>query len=428
VTNWIAMPSIFPDGIEYFSAQTQLPLTAHNRYWSNSTVYATANGGDYNFIIDGEYSIPDDLNFWKDLFLYSRQWGLSVYEQDWLYNEYTYLSVTLQSTSLARNWLLQMGEGARQAGIHIQYCMPYPRFYLQSLEIPAITQIRVSDDYGPGGSRADQWSIGDSALLADALGLRPFKDTFWTTSIQVGNRYDSYEPAPALEAVVATLSTGPVGPSDAIGNTDVDLLSRSHTKEGLILKPSKALTSIDYMFLARTFGNQESTANTGEIMSTYSEINGWVFRVLLGAQVKVPLTIYPADIPANEVSDELVYKSFSFLDSSDKSATTLYDFDDSNGILLSECEKPYFDLWYTSPVFPDGTVLLGELDKWVPVSPNRINKIITTSTQTSIQITGSPEEVVTFYFYNSNSQLDSITCEFTNFGTANINIQHKTCQ
>ena len=51
--------------------------------------------------------------------------------------------------------------------------MPWPRHLLQSVEIPAVTQTRVSDDYTPGNS---QWEIGDTTILATALGLASFKD------------------------------------------------------------------------------------------------------------------------------------------------------------------------------------------------------------------------------------------------------------
>ena len=57
-------------------------------------------------------------------------------------------------------------------------------------------------------------------MLAGALGLAPFKDTFWTSSVEPGAPYPPYnvtEPAPVLEALVSTLSTGPVGASDRIG-------------------------------------------------------------------------------------------------------------------------------------------------------------------------------------------------------------------
>lgn len=47
-------------------------------------------------------------------------------------------------------------------------------------------QARVSGDYHPGKG---QWKIGVSSLFAAAMGIAPFKDTFWTTEVQPGNPY-----------------------------------------------------------------------------------------------------------------------------------------------------------------------------------------------------------------------------------------------
>ena len=44
---------------------------------------------------------------------------------------------------------------------------------MQSVEIPAVTQTKVSAGYLPGG---DEWIIGDTIILAHALGLAGFKD------------------------------------------------------------------------------------------------------------------------------------------------------------------------------------------------------------------------------------------------------------
>ena len=43
---------------------------AHNRYWATDNVYATQNGGSYNFIVenDTKRALPQDNSFWKDLF------------------------------------------------------------------------------------------------------------------------------------------------------------------------------------------------------------------------------------------------------------------------------------------------------------------------------------------------------------------------
>jgi hypothetical protein len=83
VKNWTAMPSIFPDGLP--ALQKALNLTtfiAHNRYWSPDTSYAIQNGGQYEWIVDKEFSLPIDANFWPDLMKNNSDWGLKVYEQD----------------------------------------------------------------------------------------------------------------------------------------------------------------------------------------------------------------------------------------------------------------------------------------------------------------------------------------------------------
>lgn len=52
-----------------------------------------------------------------------------------------------------------------------------------------------------------------------------------------------------LNAIIATLSTGPVGPSDGAGNHNTTRIMRSCTADGRILQPEKPLTPIDATFL-----------------------------------------------------------------------------------------------------------------------------------------------------------------------------------
>ena len=44
-------------------------------------------------------AIPDDAQFWDDLVANSSAWGLAVYEQDWLHNEWERLDATLTSAT-----------------------------------------------------------------------------------------------------------------------------------------------------------------------------------------------------------------------------------------------------------------------------------------------------------------------------------------
>jgi len=135
VKNWTAMSSIFPHGIEFvFDNTEQMPIVAHNRtfytriftkkkkrydththtgYWSANTDYAKQNGGEFEFIIEPDshqgLAMPTEQKFWDYLMSSSLEWGLKVYEQDWLYNEFSEMNCTLESVSLARQWLVQMG-------------------------------------------------------------------------------------------------------------------------------------------------------------------------------------------------------------------------------------------------------------------------------------------------------------------------------
>ena len=90
VKNWTAMPSIFPDGLEYVYDHTGWLVQGHNRFWSMNTDYAKQNGGDWNFLLDptSELALPYDQNFWDFLMKSSREWGLTTYEQDWLDDEF----------------------------------------------------------------------------------------------------------------------------------------------------------------------------------------------------------------------------------------------------------------------------------------------------------------------------------------------------
>ena len=165
-------------------------------------------------------AVPNDPNFWDDLFSNSTAWGLTVYLQDWLKIETINLPVFYQDLDFERQWLLRMGDGAAANGINILYCMSYYRHMLQSVEIESVVSLRASGDYQPGN---EQWQIGLTSTWIFAVGLSPykvghstqifiskltFKDTFWTTPSQPGSPYgEATETHAELEAAVATLST-----------------------------------------------------------------------------------------------------------------------------------------------------------------------------------------------------------------------------
>lgn len=92
--------------------------------------------------------------------------------------------------------------------------------------------------------------VGTSSMWAAALGLAPSKDVFWSNSsesycsgplhadCQKSSRYPlAHEPFPEVQAAVALLTAGPVGPGDKIGAANKSLLMATCRADGLLLKP-----------------------------------------------------------------------------------------------------------------------------------------------------------------------------------------------
>ena len=272
VKNWTAMPNIFPNGIRLVSDETDWPIVAHNRYWSNDTDYAKQNGGNFDFVLDKDgFALPTDATFWRYLLSRAKNdLNLMVYEQDWLDVEYASVSELESKFNLGETWLDQMGTAAMEQGLTIQYCMPWTRHILQSLNNSAVTQIRVSDDYQPGNS---QWHVGDTTVLAHAMGLAAFKDTFRTVTNEPHCAFMQPEPYPALETYVAALTGGPIGPGDTVETFNRTLIMSTCRADGLLLKPTRPAMSLDATFLYRAFG--EGGPN-GQVTIAYTEVGSCV--------------------------------------------------------------------------------------------------------------------------------------------------------
>ena len=115
----------------------------------------------------------------------------------------------------------------------LQWCYATPADVLASLDMPAVTNFRVSFDFCYGNS----WDVGASGLLVWALGKHPSKDTLWTTAndrtATPGCPWtpDHEAVAAPLHVILALMSGGPVGVSDALGQTDYDLLRSAIAKK-----------------------------------------------------------------------------------------------------------------------------------------------------------------------------------------------------
>ncbi|KAK0063410.1 hypothetical protein Bpfe_007051 [Biomphalaria pfeifferi] len=347
VTLWDSMETVFPKSIEDLQNHLRLPLVAHNRYWSVNSTYAKQNGGEFDFIFGTNVSLPNDQKFWDFLFSRARNnWGLIVYEQDWLNVQLLSTQGLMTSLTTGRDWLMQMGSSAARNGLKIQYCMSLPRHALQSLELPVVTQIRVSNDYHLS---EDQWKIGVTSHLANALGLAPSKDTFWTTTKEIGNKYNKEEKNPTLQVVVSTLSRGPVGPGDGIGLTNRSILMGCCNEDGLILKPFRPARAIDDQILEMAFADGQGAR--GEVWSTYSIVNDQVYGIILAAGLTADYTI-----TAQKLGFLSPTLPFPFQPSVLYSVNGVYvnfNSTDTYTIKSADCKTngENFCLFYTAPIF-----------------------------------------------------------------------------
>ncbi|XP_071111597.1 uncharacterized protein [Haliotis cracherodii] len=419
---WVPMADLFPSGFQSLYDKTGWPSGAHNRYWSSKTTYAKQNGGRFDFIVEEATSkaIPIDQDFWDYLFETSREWGLTLYEQDWLNVEFNEMNVTLSDVSVGRTWLMQMGKGARKHGVTIQYCMSNPRHAMQSLEIPVVTQARVSGDYRAG---ADNWKIGISSIFADAMGIAPFKDTFWSTERQPGNpKYpDLIEPHSELQVIVSTLSTGPVAPGDIVNGTNVTLLMSCCNSDGLILQPSKPAMAIDSQMLQQAF--QDGSGPDGEVYTTYSRIGEYVFGIILASAMEADFSLTPSAAGFDFFDPSLVFHR------SVNQRTSVTAFSPSKPLTISGgCSRSGPCLYYTSPVFSVASkqvLLYGEEGKVVPISPKRVVQI-DVSDDVVVTVRGAQREEVVFVFLENQTYI-RVTCVIGSSGSADISFTNRQC-
>jgi hypothetical protein len=461
VQNWSATAKTFPSGLQPFHEQVGMPFYAHNRYWAADNVYASQNGGDYAFIVEAgaQMAIPLEQRFWDDLLFNATQWGMTVYEQDWLYNEAEGLNATRESATLTEMWLTQMATAAEKLGVNVQYCMSLARFVMMAAQLPAVTQVRAGDDYGPGQTatcsfpycaffffapppprtmatcaavptththihtrtrasplcaptkHAGVYYIGTSSLLAWALDVSPSKDDFWTTTVQPGSPYgrgNATEPYPQMEAAIAILSTAPVQISDGIGFTNATLALATCTSGGRLLQPSRPATAIDACFAADAFGASAgpvaAKAHNLPVMSTHTNVSGRLWAHILVISLAADAALVPADLPLDVAplpGDGGLLAYGGWREAGGGSFALLGPWSAAAPLRLPAAPDAHqWTLTHAAPVLPNGWALLGEAAKLVPVAAARVTSVGEGpgGAGMAVGVAGEPGEALTLSF------------------------------
>ncbi|CAF1102529.1 unnamed protein product [Didymodactylos carnosus] len=370
-------PDVFPSGIEQLRMNTlQTPLIVHHKYYSYDNLYQIfyrfLNGSDY------KVSLPLDQTFFNKILSQIKQWGVEIMIQDWLSSIYEDMPEASWDTYTAREYHLHLAGGAKQAGIKLLYCMPLIPDIMETLENSQVKYIRISNDYS---TDINQWDIGRASIVTWALGIIPFKDTFWTMSMQPQSPYGKFiEPNVELNALIALMSLGGVAISDKIGNTNSTVVNRLCRSDGVLFRPRKPATSMDSTFfgvggpdgeLWHTYGSDlQQTYFVEYVMATnLTQSYEFAWNELLNT--------VDEDTPRRTISD--VYIVFSL-----NNLTDYYWITSTNPFtfLIPSCPQNLttyyspFHLFVFVPAQKESKwILFGELAKQLPITQQRFSSV-----------------------------------------------------
>jgi hypothetical protein len=220
-----AHPDLFPNGLDAFQKSIGLPLVTHNRWVDPASPYAQ------HYKISGVAAV--DPKWWDDIAHYLKQSGVATYEQDWLDQIFDHSPAFSSEPGTAEAFLDNMSRACNEQGITLQYCMPYPCYFMQGTRYPNLTTIRTSGDR----FNKDRWvHFLYTSRLAASLSIWPWTDVCMSSERE--------------NILLSALSAGPVGIGDAMGaETKTNLLHVVRT-DGVIVKPDAPLLPLDRSYLA----------------------------------------------------------------------------------------------------------------------------------------------------------------------------------
>jgi len=240
----------------------------------------------------------------------------------------------------------------------------------------------------------------------------------WTNTTEV-------QPHVRLDAVLATLSLGPVGISDGYNLTDVGLIGQAYRSatDGTLLRPSRPLSTLDSALLNHSSSGGRApcagdTCNVSSVRGTHSAIpvlsdNGNVESALhthyiVAWGTRPEATLQPTDLyPAPRRNDvKLGLREHRFEPGATQMAGCVAGMPATSCLTVLEPGTPrvvnattggQVRLMALHEQLPNGAFLLGELDKFVHVSPQRFASIKLGGSGPcgfSVEVLGSPNEIV----------------------------------
>lgn len=389
---WKARPDIFPHGLPAVHKALG-PLMTHCKYFSADNIYQR----QFHFLKDPESGLPDndthaiaiptDQAFWDLLLTTAMASGVSLWKQDWLASLFELSHRAGEDVTTAVTFHRQLANAAASRGIELQFCMPTPSDIMQTVESPTARYARLSDDYC---TNPLQWKIGRVSLVAEALGIGAFKDAFWTVEEQPGYRVQKdecwvpefTEPNPMLQAAVSSLSNAQVAFGDRIGHTNHSLLLWTCLADGTLLRPDRPAVAIDATF--------HRNGTPGEVWATAATVSGLMFHYVLSANLSVPYTIPTSEMGLNLTTSHLAFDVVArAVDSAQSLSWCCVAVDSANALTLPASPAigviTPFHLHAAMPLV-HGFALLGEPNKFLPVAPQRFERLQVSASSLEVMV------------------------------------------
>jgi hypothetical protein len=322
-----AAADLFASGLDSFQRDLGIPLVTHARWIDAASPYRRQYKMSNN--------VATDPLYWETLAEYLRASGVVAYEQDWLGVE-AYTKLNLDDGD---SYLGNMSRSLRERKLTIQYCMAMPHHYLDSVRHDNVTTIRTSGDR-LDRSRWDEFLF--ATRFASALGVWPWSDVFMSRETD--------------NLLLSTLSAGPVGVGDRIGEVDAKNLLRSVRGDGVIVKPDEPIVPLDETFIRDAQG-------LGKPMVAFTHTDFersralYVFAYRRGEDSSLSFT------PAALGMDGPVYV-YNYFKDSGVVADSASAYQDS----LDE-DRAYY---IVVPIGPSGIGFLGDAGHFVPLGRKRV--------------------------------------------------------
>lgn len=282
------------DPVASMQRRLDVPLVLHARHIAPASPSVT---GPADWWIAEHAAHPKDPAFFRRWFDDARRWGATVLEQDWMQVYWFAIRELRSEPGRAAGWQRGLNDHATATDVDLLWCMATPADLMLASTLDRVIAVRTCDDYRFNDDPAFLWTWFLTVnRLADTLGLRVFKDCFFSNpDVGPGDDAIDGDPHAELEAALAALSGGPVGVGDRIGRTDRDVVMRTCDDNGRLRLVDRPIAALDRcMFGGPRRGDMLMWATT----SASTASGTWIYVLAVNTADDVVTDRFDLDAPA----------------------------------------------------------------------------------------------------------------------------------